>query len=396
MNLDQGKSMAPLILPSDKVIVKKGQLFEVNDIIAFLKGNRLITHRLIYIDPSKNFYITKGDNNNKHDGKIKFQQILGKVKGVKRDGEIINLSHIYLSQSSNYLKELAKVNKSLVKNKVPYLILKGLPIHLVINRTPPKRLYCDVDILIQKSHLAKVDKILARLGFKRVENILFGKKIKSYTQISYIKVAPPYPVVIDLHLEPAIGFIKYQAPNRLLPKRVAFTKHLLNNVSLIKINNNTFPVLSHETLIIYLFLHLFHHNFQGAHRLEFIDSLARTQKMNWDEVKNIVVNHKLQNFIFPGVIILKHYYKTPFPKKLLKEIRPPVTQRFLSHAIKKLISPFNKRSRALEGTQRLILILLLSPSPIQEKIKVIFEKETGAYFLLTIKSFFSRSFTNSP
>jgi len=315
MNLDQGKSMAPLILPSDKVIVKKGQLFEVNDIIAFLKGNRLITHRLIYIDPSKNFYITKGDNNNKHDGKIKFQQILGKVKGVKRDGEIINLSHIYLSQSSNYLKELAKVNKSLVKNKVPYLILKGLPIHLVINRTPPKRLYCDVDILIQKSHLAKVDKILARLGFKRVENILFGKKIKSYTQISYIKVAPPYPVVIDLHLEPAIGFIKYQAPNRLLPKRVAFTKHLLNNVSLIKINNNTFPVLSHETLIIYLFLHLFHHNFQGAHRLEFIDSLARTQKMNWDEVKNIVVNHKLQNFIFPGVIILKHYYKTPFPKK---------------------------------------------------------------------------------
>jgi len=49
----------------------------VGDIITFRQGNDLIVHRIIEkgIDEQGYFFITKGDNNNVTDGKIRFSQI---------------------------------------------------------------------------------------------------------------------------------------------------------------------------------------------------------------------------------------------------------------------------------------------------------------------------------
>ncbi len=92
-------SMMPLILPGDKTVVKKAAKYKVNDIVVFNKSGRLIAHRVIYIPPSGKYFITKGDNKLKADGKIKKSQILGKVEVIKRNGQMIRLSHFYLSQS---------------------------------------------------------------------------------------------------------------------------------------------------------------------------------------------------------------------------------------------------------------------------------------------------------
>jgi hypothetical protein len=387
--------MKPLIEPEDKIIVKKSQNYQVNDVVVFSKKGQFTAHRIIYISPTKDFFVTKGDNNLKSDGKIKPSQILGKVNSIKRNGEAIKLAHLYLSQSSAYLGELTKISKILGQKRIPYIFLKGLLLHLHLGQTFPKRLYLDADILINKTYLTQVDKILVCLGFKKQKHTLFDKKIKGSTQISYLKETNPFPVIIDLHLEPAIGFTKLKSINKLLPSTKQFTQHLFKNIQKIKLNKRSFPVLNTETLILYLFLHLYHHNFHGAHRLEFMNAIIRSQKIDWDKVATITQKFNFTNFVLPGVSILRRYYETPFPATFLKTITPFSTQRLVVKVIANLISPFNSGARAQEGAKRAILLFLLSPSSLTLKVKTLFHKEVRSYFLPTIKSFVFKISTNS-
>ncbi len=381
-------SMMPLILPGDKPVVKKAAKYKVNDIVVFNKSGRLIAHRIIYILPSGKYFITKGDNKLKADGKIKKSQILGKVEVIERNGQIIRLSHFYLSQSSVYLEQLKKINKAFVNNNISYIILKGLPLHIHFNHAPPQRIYFDADLLIERRDLRKTTKILNKLGYKKIRPILFGRKIRSPLQISFIKKTKPFHTTIDLHLEPSIGFVKLGKLNQLLPSIKPFQKHLFNNTNLISVNKTKLPILETETLIVSLLLHLFHHNFQGAHRIHFINSLIVNQKIDWSIIAKITYKFKLENLVYPGLLTLKRYYQTPIP---CGKISPTFGQKLISCTIIKLVSSFSSARKTQEGIKRFVFLVLLSPAPLLQKSRILRHGDTRIYFLATIKSFFSRS-----
>lgn len=60
-------SMSPIFCTGDAVVLRQFNIddVEVDDIIAFKNGNKIIVHRVVDID--KGVYITKGDNNNDSD-----------------------------------------------------------------------------------------------------------------------------------------------------------------------------------------------------------------------------------------------------------------------------------------------------------------------------------------
>lgn len=65
-------SMEPMILPGDIVVVKEANAdsLQEGDIISYLSGKSVVTHRIMEIDAAegdRKFY-TKGDNNNANDG----------------------------------------------------------------------------------------------------------------------------------------------------------------------------------------------------------------------------------------------------------------------------------------------------------------------------------------
>ena len=384
-------SMAPLILPADKPIIKKTNKYKVSDIVAFKRSEKLIAHRLIYISPDRSYFITKGDSNHKSDGKISSDNILGVIEKIERGKEFIALKHLYLSQSSTYLKELLKLINKFKKAKIEFVILKGLPIHLHLDGKVPRRLYLDVDILIKKNYYKKVNTVLNKLRFEASKSTLFGKPIKNPSQISFVKKTKPFYTIIDLHLEPAIGFTKLPHLNELISQLKPFTQHLLINTKKVDLEKTGFPILKNEILFVYLLLHLFHHNFKGAHRMELIDNMVRKQKINWDKVEKIVRKYHFENLIYPAVIILIRYYQTPFPNTFIKRVTPSPLVNFVSKLTTQLISPFDSGSRAQEGIKRLILLLLLSPVPATKKVKLLTRKEVKDYFLPTIKSFLRSS-----
>ncbi len=389
------KSMLPLIKLSDKSLLSKTHSFKINDIIAFNKKGLLIAHRLIYVYPQKNFFVTKGDNNLKADGKIKPSQILGKVEEIEREGQKIRLGHVYLSQSINYLRELNRINIEFNNNGLAYIILKGLPLHLHFSKTPPRRLYFDADILIPKKDLVKASVILKNLGFRRLQLRLFAKSIKNPSQITFIKNTRPFPVAIDVHLEPAIALTKVKSLNRLIPKTSQFTKYLFDNIQEIKVENSVFPILKTDELVLYLMLHFYHHNFNGIHRLELINTVIKKEKINWDNISNLAKKFRFENFIYSVILMHKKYSNTKIPSSFIKEITPSFFPRLSATIIANAINPFNSGGRTEEGIKRFLLLMLLSPVPITRKLEIITNKETLSYILPSINSLLSSSFKKS-
>src|SRR3989338_6390297 len=104
----EGMSMLPILKPGDVLFLRriKFRQAKINDLIMLMKGGKVITHRVIY--KNTDHLITKGDNNQKSDGKVYPHQIIGKVYQVKRNGYYFNPEDINLLQSSHYYQEITK------------------------------------------------------------------------------------------------------------------------------------------------------------------------------------------------------------------------------------------------------------------------------------------------
>lgn len=65
-------SMEPTLNIGDMVIVKDTKDIKIDDIISFRVKNSVVTHRVfeIYKEDDKEYYITKGDNNNEADTEL--------------------------------------------------------------------------------------------------------------------------------------------------------------------------------------------------------------------------------------------------------------------------------------------------------------------------------------
>lgn len=81
----------------DLIFIKKiaAEKLAVNDVIAFIDEETIITHRIVAIDKDENgdiIYITKGDANNILDNPIKKEKIIGKYYGkIPKIGRFIIL-----------------------------------------------------------------------------------------------------------------------------------------------------------------------------------------------------------------------------------------------------------------------------------------------------------------
>lgn len=380
--LADGESMLPLLHSKDLVSYKKISYskIKVNDIILVFKNNLAFTHRVIY--KTDKYLVTKGDNNLKSDCRVSPKQIIGKVSTVKRKNKIFDPEMLYLIQSSIYFKEIVKIVRAFEKNNINYVFLKGLPIHLYYEKTHPRRIYQDADVLIDKQNFESAKKILIKSGYKLSDSFFspIQKKMRDkIVEISFYKLVNGFPVVFDIHLEPAflmtqIGNLEALYPQQLIDQ---LTKELLKTKKVVKINGETFFILNTNYLILYLCLHFFHHNFTGAFRLELIDKIIKKSPKNLlKKINKLEDQYRLTNFVDPVFLLLKKYHHTPLPSSI-----------------------FDDEDRLTAGISRFKNIFLSSLQPLYIKIFVFFDPKViyMVYFALKskIKSLLKNSFIRS-
>src|SRR3989344_1111546 len=101
----EGTSMLPTLIPGDIVNLRKTGIekVKVNDIVLVFKKNRFFVHRLIH--KRGKTIVTRGDHNLSSDGQFRERNLLGKVVGVKRGNNRINIENMNLIQSTLYFAE---------------------------------------------------------------------------------------------------------------------------------------------------------------------------------------------------------------------------------------------------------------------------------------------------
>ncbi len=368
-----GNSMYPLLLDGDVLYLKKVSFsgIKTNDIITVRERDHYYTHRVIF--KAKNYLVTKGDNAFHTDTRVHPHNIVGMVENVKRGKDIFNPEQLYLMQSSLYFSEIINIKNELELNRIGLVFLKGLPLHLYFEKAHPRRLYADCDILIKRQDFPKVKAVLKGFGYKKAKTDLSEEhqKLKGKeSEISYYKRLNGFYVTFDIHFEIVFLMTQLGELNLLYPQTVidSLTEEFISKKRTIRVSGENFPILSKDHLSVYLCLHLFHHNFKGAYRYDFIDTILKKDNPSPKELIKVIKKYRLDNFVYPCLMLLRKYYLTPLPKTLIASIKPSGV--LSSYIEKNLLKTdiLNEGDRIGGGIRRFSIIFFLSPYPIYKKL----------------------------
>ena len=230
------------------------------------------------------------------------------------------------------------------------------------------------------------------MGFRKIpEADSFGVLGQEPTQLTFYKKISPFPVIIDLHLDIALGFTRATAVNNLLPNLDRFTDLIFRESFSYKIGRVNFRIPKKEFIFIILLVHFFHHNFKGASSLNFMKEVLIRSKPDLKKASKFINSYRLKNFVFPSAIILNKFYPNSLPKDFLRKIKPNIFKTFVSYLFS-LTWPFSEEERVIAGIKRFVMIFLLSPKKIKEKLKILFRKELLHYYLVSMRPLFLSSF----
>lgn len=382
----EGNSMLPVLQAGDIVYIKKVPIekIRVDDIVFIHSKSKQFIHRVVYKkndnDNQVKYFITKGDNNLHSDGKINVRDVLGIVFQIKRKDQIFGIDDLYLFQSSIYLKEILKIKKSLGKKSVEFLILKGLPLHLYFEKTHPRRVYADCDLLVKLKDLPFIKKIFLEHGYSQIdtEYSQMHKNLKDkLTEINMFKKVNGIPISFDIHFEPVFLMNQIGKMNALYPDKLLedMTKEFFIKKHSVSHEGNTYPILSPIHLVMYLSLHFFHHNFREAFRLKLIESVIKRnfhshKSVTFTNLLELINKYKVNNFVYPVFVLLEKDDYCEIPENFMLRIRP--NKRFLKYINKNILNkdPFSSEPKIKAGIQRFKNIFFLSPQPFLRKIQI--------------------------
>ncbi len=369
----EGKSMLPLLCPGDVLELHRTTFkkTKVNDVVLVIKNRKYFIHRVIY--KTDKYLVTKGDNNRLSDGKIRPKNIIAKLGKVKRGKQEFFLEDIYLVQSTLYFQEIVKIKKAFEREKIDFVFLKGLPLHLYYEGTHPRRIYADCDILISPIYYQKAEELFKRYGYQKSSSSLWSnQKIISdkFIEISFLKKINDFPIVFDIHRQVHFMINQLGTLDALYPEMFlkSLTDNFLAEKNYIKVHGELFPILSNVNLVIYLSLHIFRHNFIGSYLYEFSNRvISKMDNKKWTILTERILKYRLQNFIYPAFQLLSRYYHPTPPQNYFKLFAPDKNKKsYIDDRILK-INIFDHQERIKAGIQRLKMSFILSSYPFYRK-----------------------------
>jgi len=169
--------------------------------------------------------------------------------------------------------KLIEINNLLNSEKIPFLVIKGIPLSIQTTNNLTSRGGGDIDIFIDPSSINKVCRILEEKGFRKstpylnYSNSIIGKYITFVSpELKFQKkeLANNFSLDIDIHWR--LSWVKGPNPS---------FKSAWERKTKIMINNHRINVLSIEDAFIHSCLHAAHDQFMSIRSLLDIERLSR-------------------------------------------------------------------------------------------------------------------------
>ena len=207
--------------------------------------------------------------------------------------------------------ELIRIMRLLEENGIEAVAFKGPVLAQMAYGDITLRQYADLDILVRKEDIYRVDSLLRDQGYERLLELteaqervwikfahdmgLICRRRKIHFEMHWSLLDEDYPLQIDLE-----DFWR---------KRQA-----------VPVNGNAIPAFSTENLLYYLCIHGSKHLWERIEWIKDIDLLLRGNEVDWRDILRRSKDTGFEKMVYLGLLLSTSLFDTPLPQNIQKHI----------------------------------------------------------------------------
>ena len=251
---------------------------------------------------------------------------------------------------------LAQVVSALQEHGIDVIVLKGPVLAATVYPHIGTRQFCDLDLLIKKADLPKVESCITKLGYF-VSNTGFSREFyeKHHFHLQYINHSGQKPIVeVHWNLDWSKGLSKLNI------------NEFWENTISVNFEGIKAYVLSPEDTICMLCLHNINHLLNAPKILSDIDWAinAYGQQINWQKFLADVRIHKLDRMAYASLFYVHTLFHSDIPIHVLEQLKPRwhIVKRLKYNLFHNFVP---RETKADEKTIQLLLCVSLSRNRLQ-------------------------------
>ena len=240
-----------------------------------------------------------------------------------------NIKEIYYLNASRNIRiyqEISAILSSFNKENLKVIPLKGIFLAEKVYNNIALRTMGDIDLLVRKENLSRIDKFLGNLGYASPihKNILSVAIEKSYmNSIDYFKTDEESPTENILTLHVHWHIVNVSLPTYMYTKNIKMDR-FWECAKPTKIGNaETLQLVPHQ-LIMYLSEHALKHSFDKLILLSDIDAVIKKYRgqINWQELIKEAIEFGMERQVFYALYFTNYFLDADIPDNILSTLRP--------------------------------------------------------------------------
>lgn len=259
--------------------------------------------------------------------------------------------------------ELLRIMKLLEEHNIEALAFKGPALAQQAYGDITMRQFGDLDVLIKKEDIYKIDHLLHTEGYQRL------LALTPVQEKIWIKYAHDLGLI---HREKGTHFeMHWSLMDEDYPMQLDLADYWKDSQTT-KINGREIPTFSRENLLVYLCIHGSKHLWERTEWIKDIDLLIRNYEIEWSKVIQISKGTGFERMIYLGLSLSSELFSTPLPSDIHDQIQctPQIStlSRFVLESWHTPKSTFSKTAvmlRLFPGLKERLLYLhkiILKPS----------------------------------
>jgi len=247
-----------------------------------------------------------------------YKRVINKSGNDRLPGEVVmNFRDSYLSclvRNLMVYNELCKVLNQFNRNGIPTILLKGSYLAKFIYQDIGLRAMTDVDLMVDRSNLARATAILRELDFSGQDLPLNPKELEVYKHGSILK--KPGKINIELHWT-------------IADKDRGLTineKDLWRCAEPLRIASSECLALSPEDLILHIVIHAIYSDRLIRHARSIVDLAEiinkESDRIHWEILFEKATQWQAERGLYILLYMARHYLNAPVPEDILAGTQP--------------------------------------------------------------------------
>ncbi|MEA2048518.1 MAG: nucleotidyltransferase family protein [Campylobacterota bacterium] len=286
----------------------------------------------------------------------------------------------YLKSSNQYIVQknmlisaaLLQLLKLFEKHAIEVLPFKGPTLSQLLYENITLRQYTDLDLLIEKNDRDKAYQILQSQGYTPLYKLTTSQKAQWY---KHAKDMTLFHAEKGIHIDLHWSLLDNDYPMQI------DSSTIWANPQTVTINKQKIKTFSNNRLLFYLCIHGSKHLWERILWIKDIDMLIRTQKIDWETIKEEVNQSDFKRMFLLGLYLSNSLFQTPLPRYFQEAIKD---QKWLKGISDFIFSQWNAPQSMFHNTLAMLHLFPTMKMKLLYLYKIILKPSKNEYRFISL------------